>query len=74
MIGLPKLLLIVLLACVGWYAMRWLNRPPPKAVRRPQAGPQRPQAAVEDLTACPTCGTYVARGAGCGKPGCPQPR
>jgi len=74
MITLPKLLLIVLLAVVVWYAVRWLNRPAQKAVRRHRAGPQQPQAAVEDLTACRQCGTYVAAGAGCGRPGCPQLR
>jgi uncharacterized protein len=78
MIALPKLALLVLLAAAVWYGMRWLNRGPPTIVRRRQA-PQRrspgPQQAVEDLTACSTCGAYVAASArGCGKPGCPQPR
>jgi hypothetical protein len=78
MIALPKLVLLVLLAAAVWYGMRWLNRAPPTIVRRRQATQGRsagPQQAVEDLTACPTCGAYVAASAGgCGKPGCPQPR
>ncbi len=87
MIEVPKLVLTVLLIFVVWYAMRWWNRPPPNsrtaagqngrpAGQRPrQAASPGPQQAVVDLTACPTCGAYVAAGArGCGKPGCPQPR
>ena len=75
MIALPKLVLIILVAFAVWYGMRWLNRAPTKIVRRRQAPSPGPQQAVEDLTACPTCGAYVAASArGCGKPGCPQPR
>ncbi len=69
-----KLFLIVLVAFGVWYATRWLNGPPRKTVRRrPAAAP--PPPAVEDLTACPACGAYVAADArSCGKPGCPRPR
>jgi uncharacterized protein len=78
MIALPKLVLIILLGFAVWYGMRWLNRAPPTIVRRRQPPPGRqsgPPPAVEDLTACPTCGAYVAASArGCGNPGCPQPR
>jgi len=75
MTALPKLVLLVLLGFAVWYAMRWLNRAPPTIVRRRQAPSPGPQQAVEDLTACPTCGAYVAASArGCGTPGCPQPR
>jgi len=75
MIALPKLVLLILLGFAVWYGMRWLNRAPPTIVRRRQAPSPEPQQAVEDLTACPTCGAYVAASAGgCGKPGCPQPR
>ena len=71
MIQVPKLVLLVLFAVAVWYAMRWLNRAPERAVRR-QPTPPRPQPAVEDLTACRVCGAYVATGAhACGKPGCP---
>jgi hypothetical protein len=78
MIAVPKLVLLILLAVAVWYGMRWLNRAPAKIVRRRQAPPRGPQSgpqpAVEDLTACQTCGAYVAASArGCGKPGCPQP-
>ena len=75
MTALPKLVLLILLGFAVWYGMRWLNRAPPKIVRRRQPPAPGPQPAVEDLTACPTCGAYVAASArGCGKPGCPQPR
>jgi hypothetical protein len=74
MIAIPKLILLALLAFAVWYAMRWLHGAPPKIVRRRQAPEPPPQAAVEDLTACRTCGAFVAAGArGCGKPGCPRP-
>jgi hypothetical protein len=70
-----KLLFVVLLVFVAWYAMRWLNRPAPPVARRRPAAPAGPQAAVEDLTACRICGAYVAAAArGCGRLGCPQPR
>jgi hypothetical protein len=87
MIEVPKLVLIVLLGVVVWYAMRWRNRPPPNpraaagrnegyaGQRRRQESSPRAQPAVEDLTACRTCNAYVAASAGsCGKPGCPQSR
>ena len=73
MIQVPKLVLLVLFAVAVWYAMRWLNRAPERAIRRPQGAPHpRSQPAVEDLTACRVCGAYVAAGAhACGKAGCP---
>ncbi len=73
MIALPKLILLILVAFVAWYAVRWFNRgPAPKVVRRRPASAAGPQPAVEDLTACKICGAYVAASArACGKPGCP---
>jgi hypothetical protein len=72
MIGLPKLILLVLVAAIVWYAMRWLNRAPQSVARRRAAPSPRSQPAVEDLTACRICGAYVAESArSCGKPGCP---
>lgn len=73
MIGLPKLILLVLVGAMVWYATRWLNGAPAKPGRRQAAPPPR-QAAIEDLVACRKCGTYVAAGTDCGRPGCPQPR
>ncbi|HEX3953651.1 MAG TPA: hypothetical protein VHW90_08770 [Stellaceae bacterium] len=76
MIAPPKVILLLLLLWVVWYGMRWLNRPPARPMRRRPAGAAPPpQRAIEDLVACRVCGAYVATGtAGCGKPGCPQPR
>ena len=77
MITVPKLVLLILLGFAVWYAVRWLNRSPPKFVRRRQAPSPSPppQSAIEDLVACRTCGAYVVAGArGCAKPGCPQLR
>jgi uncharacterized membrane-anchored protein len=78
MIAVPKIVLIVLLMFVVWYAVRWFNRPAPKAMRRGAPRWARSaaghQAAVEDLVACRACGAYVAPSArGCGKAGCPRP-
>jgi hypothetical protein len=74
MIAVPKIVLFILLALAVWYAVRWINRPAPKAVRRGARSAARPQAAVEDLVACRACGAYVAASArGCGKAGCPLP-
>ncbi len=73
MIALPKLVLLILVAFAVWYAVRRLNRAPPKILRRRQA--PAPQSAVQDLVPCRICGAYVAADArGCGKPDCPQPR
>jgi len=73
MIALPKLVLMVLVAFVVWYAMRWWNRAPTRIARRRQA--PSPQAAIQDLVACRICGAYVAADTGgCGKADCPQPR
>jgi hypothetical protein len=74
MIEVPKLVVILVIAIVVWYAMRWWNRaaPPKAASRGQQYTPRRQQPKVEDLTACRVCGAYVAAGAqACGKPGCP---
>jgi hypothetical protein len=80
MIEVPKLVAILLIAVVVWYAMRWWNRVvAPKAAHgrqdfapRASRTPRRDQPKVEDLTACRVCGAYVAAGAhACGKPGCP---
>jgi len=75
MITLPKLLFFAVLVALAWYASRWLNKPAEKVVRRRPAPSGAPQAAIEDLVACPRCGSYmVANARNCGKAGCPQPR
>ncbi len=73
MIEVPKLVLILVIGAIVWYAMRWRNRAaPPKPVRGRQDFAPRERPKVEDLTACRLCGAYVAAGAhACGKPGCP---
>ncbi|HTV89403.1 MAG TPA: hypothetical protein VME41_10345 [Stellaceae bacterium] len=75
MIEVPKLVLILLIGFLVWYAMRWVNGAAPKMQRRGPARPPPRQQAIEDLVACDVCGAYVAAGApACGKPGCPRPR
>jgi hypothetical protein len=75
MIALPKLILILLISVLVWYAVRRINRAAPKAVRRRQQAAPRAQATVEDLTACRVCGAYVAASArACGTAGCPRLR
>ncbi len=74
MLSTPKILLMILLGFVVWYAIRWFDRLPPRAVRQRDAPAPQPQAAIEDLVACRSCGAYVVASArGCGKTGCPQP-
>ena len=78
MIAVPKIVLIIMVIFAVWYAVRWFNRPAPKAVRRGSSRwarwAPRSQAVVEDLVACGACGAYVAASArGCGKAGCPRP-
>jgi uncharacterized protein len=83
-ISFAKLLVLGIVVAVIWFGMRWLQDQtrPQDAVRKPGPGPapQRPTAAArdaqpasaEDLTKCPVCGTYVARGAPrCGRADCP---
>jgi hypothetical protein len=71
----PKLILLIMVAFVAWYAVRWVNRPAPRVTRRREAPSPGGQATVEDLMACRMCGAYVAANAhSCGKPGCPLPR
>jgi len=79
--GLSRLLLLALVVIAVLYAIRQFNKlrqevRPDMPRRRPatQRSSARPQAAVQDLIACPACGAYVAANArGCGKPGCPRP-
>ena len=78
MIEIPKLVLLAVAFIAVWYAMRWLNRPPPRvsaAARRRTAAPGgRARVEAEDLVSCGVCGTYMALNArGCGKAGCPRP-
>jgi hypothetical protein len=75
MIEVPKLVLILLIGFLVWYAMRWINGAPPRTRQRREPPPRPRQSAIEDLVACRTCGAYVAAGAhSCGKLGCPLPR
>jgi hypothetical protein len=75
MIEVPKLVVILLVGFLVWYALRWVNGPAARRTGRARPTSSRPrQSAIEDLVACRACGAFVASGAGsCGKPGCPQP-
>jgi hypothetical protein len=74
--GLPKLLLIVLVAFAVWYAVRAFNRARPQTPRPRQPPRQRrPVIETEDLVACKGCSAYIASSARhCGRAACPQPR
>ena len=79
------LLKIAIFCFVAWgiwkTANRWFNllggnRPPaaPPPPTQAQAPREMPPRIVEDTTACPVCGAYIAAGAAkCGRPDCPQP-
>lgn len=73
--GLLKLVVLLLLAAVVWYAIkttRRLNDAERRLRRRSRTGPV--PAAAHDLVACPECGAYVEPGsaASCGRPRCPH--
>jgi uncharacterized protein len=82
-ISFAKLLVLGIVVAAVWFGIRWLQdqtRPqesPRDAVRKPAPGPApsaagRAAASTEDLTKCPVCGTYVARGAPrCDRADCP---
>jgi hypothetical protein len=77
MLGLPKLVLIVLVAVAVWYVGRRLSGPGRNLQRRRPASPPPapPALEAEDLVPCKVCGAYVAAGApGCGRRDCPQRR
>ncbi|MBV8168093.1 MAG: hypothetical protein JO021_14955 [Alphaproteobacteria bacterium] len=83
-LSFAKLLVLVFVVAVVWFGIRWLNDQtrPRDDVRKPARGPapsphpstaaRNAQPATEDLTKCPVCGTYVARGAPrCDRSDCP---
>jgi membrane protein implicated in regulation of membrane protease activity len=74
--GLAKLVFIVLVIFVVWYALRWVNRArQPIAPRRAAQLRRGPMIEAEDLVACRVCGTYMPVSArNCSKPRCPLPR
>jgi hypothetical protein len=70
--GLPKLLVLALVAVAFWYFRRWFNEQR-RNLAQHRAPP--PAAAIEDLVRCGLCGAYVAPQApACGRRDCPRPR
>ena len=78
-----KLLFTVAAIVIVWTGFRWLSR---AQARRKVEDERRmrgdgtarrgaPRKAVEDMTACPACGTYVAgeTARSCGRDDCPYP-
>ncbi|MEO5337820.1 MAG: hypothetical protein H7841_13150 [Magnetospirillum sp. WYHS-4] len=85
--SITKILFTLAAILAVWYGYKWINRlgevraaerkpirPGNPFVRAAAAPP--PAEDVEDMKACPACGTYVmARGArACGRGDCPYPR
>jgi hypothetical protein len=71
--GFSKLFLLGLIFATGWPVIRWLNRVGHDLPRRRPAPRQAIEA--EELTACPVCDAYIARGSRrCGRPDCPRSR
>jgi len=83
--SLTKLLFTVAAVLIVWYGFRWVDRVQARkrveAERRmrtdapPGAAPSQRRKSVEDMTACPTCGDYVAANGArnCGRADCPYP-
>lgn len=79
---LAKLLFTAAAVVIVWYGFRWLGRAQARRrvederrMRRDGTRREAPRAAVEDMLACPACGTYVARDTArnCGRADCPYP-
>jgi hypothetical protein len=80
--SLGKLLLIVIVVAIVWFAFRYVSRV--EAVRRAvraeverRRRAQKPRTLeAEDLVKCARCGTFVAArsAAACGRPDCPWGR
>jgi hypothetical protein len=69
--GLPKLIVLALVALAAWTLVRWFNQAARDRLRH--RGAKRPAIEAEDLTACPVCGAFVAAGSrGCGRSDCPR--
>lgn len=86
--SLPKLLVIVAVIAVVWYAFKFIGRRDQlgAAKKAPRQGANRganraanraaskkTRDEIEDLVQCTACGTYVqSRGATCARPNCPH--
>lgn len=84
-----KVLLLLFLAAILWYGFRFfrwqsrirkeIHRHMEEARREAARGgpppPAEPEGEVDDLAACPVCGTYGVPGQmkNCQRPGCPYP-
>jgi hypothetical protein len=76
MLSMNKLLILVAAVALVWFGFRWwqrqqiAKREPP---RRTQHQSRGRAGDVEDMRACPTCGTYVTAGSGpCERLDCPR--
>lgn len=79
--SIQKLIFTVAIILIVWYGFKFLGRIDKqrkarlKAERRQTAAKPQPKDNTEDMTACPTCGTYVslADARSCGRDDCPYP-
>ena len=71
--SLSKLIVVALVIAAVWYGYRLIARRNLRRAARDAEDTPRP--AVEDMTGCPACGTFVpALGArSCGRKDCPYP-
>jgi len=73
--SLNKLLILAAAIAVVWFGFRWWQRQQIAGREAPRRTPKRGARAgdVEDMRACPVCGTYVTAGAGpCERADCPR--
>jgi len=74
--SLPKLIVLALIVWGVWYGFKLVARRnrlrTREAAREAEA---EPRPAIEDMTKCPACGTFVpaADTRDCGRKGCPFP-
>jgi hypothetical protein len=88
-LSLSKLLVLLIVCGAVWYGLKYLkvreralardaqraaaDRTSRAASGAAAGGVGQAAAVAEDLSKCPVCATYVARGAhGCGRADCPQ--
>ena len=75
MLSMNKLLILAGVIAVVWFGFRWWQRQQIAKREAPRRTPRQHARSgdVEDMRACPTCGTYMTAGSGpCERNDCPR--
>jgi hypothetical protein len=69
--SLPKLIVLAIIIAAVWYGFKMVSR---RNKLRADEALSREKEAVEDMSRCAVCDTFVPGGARhCGRSGCPYP-